>query len=122
VFGDDYPTVDGSCVRDYIHVLDLAQAHILALEALRPGEERRYNLGNGRGFSVFEVIQTCRRVTGCEIASEVVGRRPGDPAVLVADSGRISRELGWQPRHPDLDGIVRSAWSWRSRHPHGYAG
>ncbi|MEX2543126.1 MAG: UDP-glucose 4-epimerase GalE [Trueperaceae bacterium] len=122
VFGDDYPTVDGSCLRDYIHVRDLADAHVLAVESLRPGERRSYNLGNGRGFSVFEVIEACRRVTGCEVASEVVGRRAGDPATLVADSGKIKRELGWQPRHHDLDEIVGSAWNWRQRHPHGYSG
>lgn len=122
VFGDDYPTADGSCVRDYIHVRDLAEAHVLAVEALQPGEQRCYNLGNGRGFSVFEVIEACRQVSGCEVASEIVGRRAGDPAILVADSARIKRELGWQPRHPELGEIVGSAWNWRQRHPHGYSG
>jgi UDP-glucose 4-epimerase len=121
VFGDDYPTDDGSCVRDYIHVLDLAEAHVLAVEALQPGEARSYNLGNGRGFSVFEVIEACRRVTGCSIASETIGRRPGDPAVLVAESGKIGRELGWRARRPDLEDIVRSAWRWRQRNPNGYS-
>ena len=121
VFGDDYDTEDGSNVRDYIHVCDLAEAHVLAVEALAPAEQRSYNLGNGKGFSVFEVIEACRRVTGCEIPASVAGRRAGDPAILVADSTRIARELGWQPRYPALEEIVASAWEWRLRHPHGYA-
>lgn len=121
VFGDDYPTDDGSCVRDYIDVRDLAQAHVLSVESLRPSEQRVYNLGNGRGFSVFEVIDACRRVSGREVPTKVVGRRPGDPAILVADSRKIARELGWRPRHVDLDTIVLSAWEWRGRHPRGYA-
>ena len=120
VFGADYDTPDGSNVRDYIHVADLASAHVLAVEALEPGEERAYNLGNGQGFSNFEVIDTCRQVTGHEIPARVTERRPGDPAILVADSRRITRELGWQPRHADLEEIVASAWEWRLRHPHGY--
>ena len=120
VFGDDYDTPDGSNVRDYIDVRDLAQAHVLAVEALAPGEARAYNLGNGKGFSVFEVIEACRRVTGHPIPAEVTERRPGDPAILVADSGLIARELGWQPERPQLEEIVRSAWEWRLRHPHGY--
>lgn len=122
VFGDDYPTADGSCVRDYIDVRDLAAAHVLAVEALEPGEERRYNLGNGRGFSVFEVIEACRRVTGCPIPVELAGRRKGDPAILVADSARIRGELGWRPLYGELEQIVTAAWGWRQRHPHGYEG
>ncbi|MEX2535957.1 MAG: UDP-glucose 4-epimerase GalE [Trueperaceae bacterium] len=122
VFGDDYPTPDGSCIRDYIHVLDLATAHVLAVEAVAPGEERAYNLGNGRGFSVFEVIEACRTVTGCPISTEITARRPGDPAMLVADSTKIAHQLGWEPRHRQLEEIVRSAWNWRLRHPHGYHG
>jgi UDP-glucose 4-epimerase len=121
IFGDDYDTKDGTCIRDYIHVLDLAEAHILALEALAPGERRAYNLGNGQGFTVQEVIEVCRQVTGHPIPATVVARRPGDPAALVADSTRIRRELGWQPRYPDLADIVASAWAWHQRYPDGYA-
>jgi UDP-glucose 4-epimerase len=119
IFGDDYPTRDGTCVRDYIHVTDLAQAHILALEAL-DGGSRTYNLGNGQGFTVSEVIETCRQVTGHPIPAQVGPRRSGDPAVLVASSERIRRELGWSPRYPDLRTIVEHAWEWHRRHPHGY--
>lgn len=119
IFGDDYDTPDGTCIRDYIHVLDLAQAHILALRAL-DGGSRRYNLGNGRGFSVLEVIETARAVTGQPIAAEVGPRRPGDPPVLIADSQEIRQELGWRPRYPDLHDIVDSAWQWHRKHPHGY--
>jgi len=121
VFGDDYPTPDGTCIRDYIHVLDLAQAHILALRALDRGS-RVYNLGNGRGFSVWEVIETARRVTGHPIPAMVGPRRPGDPAELIADSEKISMELGWEPRYPDLRGIIETAWAWHSKHPQGYTG
>ncbi|HEX7004916.1 MAG TPA: UDP-glucose 4-epimerase GalE [Trueperaceae bacterium] len=120
VFGDDYETPDGTNVRDYIHVCDLAEAHVLAVEALAEGEQRAYNLGNGQGFSVLEVIEACRRVTGCEIPAKVVARRAGDPAILVADSRRIGRELGWRATRPALEEIVSSAWEWRLRHPHGY--
>lgn len=121
IFGDDYPTRDGTCVRDYIHVTDLAQAHILALRALDRGS-CTYNLGNGHGFTVKEVIETCREVTGHPIPAEVGPRRPGDPAVLVASSERIRRELGWQPRYPDLRTIVEHAWEWHRNHPNGYEG
>lgn len=120
IFGDDYPTPDGTCVRDYIHVLDLAQAHILALRALDQGS-RTYNLGNGKGFSVKEVIETARQITGHPIPAEVVARRPGDPAVLIASSDRIRQELGWQPQHANLRDIIQSAWVWHNAHPHGYA-
>ena len=119
IFGDDYPTRDGTCVRDYIHVVDLAQAHILALRALDQGS-RTYNLGNGRGFTVKEVIETCREVTGHPIPAEVGPRRPGDPAILVASSEKIRRELGWEPKYPDLRTIVEHAWEWHRTHPHGY--
>lgn len=119
LFGDDYPTADGTCVRDYIHVLDLAQAHILAFEALDECS-RTYNLGNGRGFSNLEVIEVARRVTGRPIPYRVGPRRPGDPATLVASSERIRRELGWQARHPSLESIIGSAWDWLQRHPEGY--
>jgi len=119
IFGDDYPTPDGTCVRDYIHVIDLAQAHILALQALERGS-CTYNLGNGQGFSVKEVIETARQVTGHPIPAVVGPRRPGDPAVLVASSERIRRELGWQPRYPHLYEIIESAWRWHKAHPDGY--
>ena len=120
IFGDDYETRDGTCVRDYVHVLDLAQAHILALEALQEGEARRYNLGSGQGFSVREVIEVCREVTGHAIPEKVQPRRPGDPAALVADSGLIKRELGWQPERESLREMVASAWAWFEAHPNGY--
>ena len=119
IFGDDYPTRDGTPVRDYIHVSDLAQAHILALHALDRGS-RTYNLGNGQGFSVKEVIETAREVTGHPIPAKVVARRPGDPAVLIAGSETIRRELGWRPRFPDLRTIIQTAWEWHCTHPHGY--
>ncbi|HMK31556.1 MAG TPA: UDP-glucose 4-epimerase GalE [Terriglobales bacterium] len=120
IYGADYATPDGTCLRDYIHVLDLASAHLLALEALKSRGRLIYNLGNGRGFSVLQVVETARRITGHAIPVEEVERRPGDPAVLVASSERIKRELGWTPQHPELEQIVRSAWEWRRRHPNGY--
>jgi UDP-glucose 4-epimerase len=119
VFGADYPTRDGTCVRDYIHVVDLAQAHILALRALDEGS-RTYNLGNGQGFTVKEVIETCREVTGHPIPAEMGARRPGDPATLIASSNKIRHELGWEPRYPDLRTIVEHAWAWHRSHPDGY--
>jgi UDP-glucose 4-epimerase len=119
VYGDDYPTRDGTCVRDYIHVADLASAHILALRALDNGS-RAYNLGNGRGFTVKEVIEAAGMVTGRPIRSEIGPRRPGDPAELVACSDLIRKELGWEPQHTDLKAIVASAWEWHRRHPDGY--
>ncbi|MBP85306.1 MAG: UDP-glucose 4-epimerase GalE [Planctomycetaceae bacterium] len=119
IFGDDYDTPDGTCVRDYIHVSDLADAHILALHALSDGS-RTYNLGNGQGFSVKEVIETSREITGHGIASKTTPRRPGDPAKLVADSSKIRAELGWEPKYPDLRQIIEMAWSWHSKHPNGY--
>ncbi len=121
VYGNDYPTPDGTCVRDYIHVLDLAQAHILALRALEGGS-RTYNLGNGQGYTVRQVIETARQVTRHPIPSEDGPRRPGDPPILVAGSDKIRRELGWQPRYPALRDIVQSAWDWHGAHPHGYEG
>jgi UDP-glucose 4-epimerase len=119
IFGDDYPTPDGTCVRDYIHVSDLARAHILALAALER-ESRVYNLGSGRGYSVREVIDTARRLTGHAIPAVVGPRRPGDPAVLVASSAKIQRELGWRPQFDSVESIVESAWRWHEGHPHGY--
>ncbi|MFJ4191268.1 UDP-glucose 4-epimerase GalE [Kitasatospora sp. NPDC089509] len=110
VFGEDYPTPDGTCIRDYIHVADLADAHLLALTAAKPGEHLICNLGNGSGFSVREVIESVKRVTGREIPVQVAGRRAGDPAVLVASAERAHQELGWTPRRPNLDDIVADAW------------
>ena len=120
IFGDDYDTPDGTCVRDYVHVLDLAQAHIQSLEAL-DGGSRVYNLGNGEGYSVREVIETARQVTGREIPAEVGDPRPGDPATLIASSERIRTEIGWSPQYGDLEDIIGSAWEWHRRHPHGYS-
>lgn len=119
IFGNDYPTPDGTCVRDYVHVVDLAQAHILALRALEQGS-RTYNLGTGRGYSVQEVVDTVQEITGQQIPVKIGPRRAGDPAELIAGSDRIRRELGWQPRYPDLHSIVASAWHWHQAHPHGY--
>ena len=119
IYGDDYDTPDGTCVRDYIHVVDLADAHIRALGAL-DGGSRTFNLGNSQGYSVREVIEVAREVTGHPIPAVVGPRRPGDPAVLVASSDRIRAELGWAPRYPDLRAIVQSAWDWHRAHPHGY--
>jgi UDP-glucose 4-epimerase len=121
IYGDDYPTVDGTCVRDYIHVADLASAHLLALEALKQRDKLIYNLGNGRGFSVMEVIESARRVTGHSIPARKSARRAGDPASLVASAQKIRDELRWSPDHPELDDIVGNAWEWRRTHPNGYA-
>ena len=112
IYGNDYSTPDGTCIRDYIHIEDLVEAHVLALDALARGGQLIYNLGNGTGFSVLEVIESARRVTGHPIPAEVVPRRPGDPAVLIASSAKIGRELGWKPRYTGLDEIVASAWHW----------
>ena len=120
IYGEDYPTPDGTCVRDYIHTADLAQAHQRAVEALEPGMGRAYNLGSGTGVSVLEVLRACEEATGRPIPHRIVGRRPGDPAVLVASSEAIARELGWSPRHSDIREIVRTAWEWHRRHPEGY--
>lgn len=119
IYGDDYDTPDGTCVRDFIHVLDLAQAHILALQALDDGS-RVYNLGNGQGHSVREVIDTARTVTGAEIPAEVGPPRPGDPGTLVASSAKIREELGWSPEYSTLEDILSSAWAWHQKHPNGY--
>ena len=123
VFGTDWPTEDGTCIRDYIHVADLAQAHLLALGALRDGMgTTQYNLGNGDGFSVRQVIEAAEEVTGTKVNTVSADRRPGDPAVLVASSGKLRAELGWKSRFPDLKTIIQTAWKWHSSHPHGYAG
>jgi UDP-glucose 4-epimerase len=122
IYGTDYPTQDGTCIRDYIHVADLTSAHLLVLEELKKRDKLIYNLGNGRGFSVREVIDTVRRVTGHPLPVRETERRPGDSAVLVASSDKIKRELNWSARLPDLEAIVRSAWQWRRAHPAGYPG
>jgi UDP-glucose 4-epimerase len=111
VYGDDWPTADGTCIRDYIHVRDLADAHLLALETAQPSTHRIFNLGNGTGFSVREVIDCCRRVTGHPIPAKDVERRAGDPAVLIASSARAMAELGWRPSRTSLDEIVSDAWA-----------
>jgi len=121
IFGDDYPTKDGTCIRDYIHIEDLAQAHLLALERLLnglPGGE--YNLGNGDGYSVKEVIEIARNVTGRPITAKVGQRRPGDPAILIGSSEKASRELGWRPQFPELEAIIETAWNWHKANPYGY--
>jgi UDP-glucose 4-epimerase len=118
IFGTDYPTPDGTCIRDYIHILDLAQAHILGLAA---GKRGFYNLGNGDGYSVRQVIQECEKITGKKIAAVEKPRRPGDPPKLVASSEKAVRELGWKPQYPKLENIVATAWEWHKRHPGGYA-
>jgi len=120
IFGTDYQTRDGTCVRDYIHVCDLAQAHILAMERIEPGKGGWYNLGNGNGYTVREVLQVARKVTGRRIPAEVGPRRPGDPPELVASSAKIMRELGWKPQYPDLEIIIETAWHWHEAHPNGY--
>jgi UDP-glucose 4-epimerase len=117
IFGTDYPTPDGTCIRDYIHIIDLAQAHILGLQ---PGKQGFYNLGNGDGYSVREVIRTCEQVTGKTIPTVEKPRRPGDPPRLVASAEKAVRELGWKPEYPKLQDIVATAWAWHQQHPHGY--
>ncbi len=120
IFGDDYPTPDGTCIRDYVHVDDLATAHLAALERLEPGAGLRLNLGTGRGHSVQQVIDACRRVTGHAIPSQMGERRPGDPPELVADSSKAQQVLEWRPQYTDIESIVRTAWNWHSKHPRGY--
>jgi UDP-glucose 4-epimerase len=120
IFGADYPTTDGTCVRDYIHVDDLAEAHLLALEKLQPGHQMHYNLGIGRGYSVREVIAAVETVTGKKVPVKVGPRRAGDPPVLVASSDKIKRDLGWKPRYTDIKVIVETAWNWHRAHPKGY--
>ena len=120
IFGTDYPTPDGTAVRDYIHIEDLGRAHLLGLDGCRPGEHRIFNLGNGTGFSVREVIEAARRVTGREIVAIEEGRRPGDPPQLVAASAKIRDELGWEPQKPELETMIGDAWEWAQAHPRGY--
>jgi UDP-glucose 4-epimerase len=124
ICGEDYPTPDGTCIRDYVHVLDLAEAHLLALKALEQSAEpagRIYNLGYGSGYSVAEVVEMARQVTRRWIATEAAPRRAGDPAMLIANADKIMLELGWQPRHSELDCIIESAWRWHLAHPKGYS-
>ena len=120
IYGDDYPTPDGSCVRDYVHTADLAQAHQLAVESLEPGVGRVYNLGSGVGATVLQVLRACEAAAGRPIPHEIVGRRPGDPAVLIASPEKIIKELGWSPRHSGIDEIVQTAWNWHHRYPDGF--
>ncbi|HET7258798.1 MAG TPA: UDP-glucose 4-epimerase GalE [Candidatus Acidoferrum sp.] len=121
VFGSDYPTPDGTCVRDYIHVLDIADSHVRALESIESVSGEAFNVGNSRGFSIFEVIDAAEKITGRKISRKVSPRRPGDPAVLVASKDKLNRMLGWEARHSSLEEIISSAWSWKQRHPHGYS-
>lgn len=121
VFGTDYPTPDGTCIRDYVHVDDLVNAHLLAMTALAPGETRVYNLGSGSGYSVREMLDAAAMVAQREIPTEYVGRREGDPAVLLANSDKAKRELGWNPKYSDMKEIIETAWRWHTSHPHGYA-
>jgi UDP-glucose 4-epimerase len=121
VFGNDYPTEDGTCIRDYIHVDDLGSAHVKALEKLEPGKGLKLNLGTGKGHSVREVIDACRRVTGHEIPEVMGERRPGDPPELVANSSKAQAVLDWKPQYMDIESIVKTAWKWHQAHPHGYA-
>jgi UDP-glucose 4-epimerase len=121
IYGEDYPTTDGTCIRDYIHVTDLAQAHILAVDYLMKGNESNiFNLGNGVGFSVKEVIETARKVTNDPIKEVLAPRRAGDPAVLIASSEKAKNVLGWKPQHAELEEIIASAWNWHKNHPNGY--
>lgn len=121
IFGNDYDTPDGTCVRDYIHVVDLAQAHALAITHLRDGGDSRfYNLGNGNGYSVAEVIQTIEEVTGLPVPHSIGPRRPGDPARLIGSSAKVKADWNWNPQYPDLRSIIEHAWAWHSRHPNGY--
>ena len=118
IYGTDYPTPDGTCIRDYIHIIDLAQAHILALA---PGKQGFYGLGNGDGYSVRQVIETCEKIAGKKIPTVEKARRPGDPPKLVAGASKAIKELGWKPKFPKLEDIVTTAWNWHKEHPHGYA-
>jgi UDP-glucose 4-epimerase len=120
VFGTDYPTSDGTCIRDYVHINDLVTAHILAIEMLSDGDARFYNLGIGYGYSVKEILDTAKKVTGREIPTVFGSRREGDPARLFANSDKVQQELGWQPQHTDIGEVIASAWHWHTTHPNGY--
>lgn len=121
VFGDDYPTPDGTCIRDYVHVDDLADAHLRALRLLEPGSNLQLNLGTGRGHSVHAVVEACRKVSGHPIPTSIEARRPGDPAELVADCQLARKVLGWKPAYVDIEAIVATAWKWHQSHPRGFA-
>jgi UDP-glucose 4-epimerase len=120
IYGTDYPTKDGTCIRDYVHVIDIARAHVLALDKLENLISNVYNLGNGEGYSVLEVVETARKVTGIDIPTITSSRRPGDPAVLVASSSQAKSELGWKPEFPELESIIDSTWKWMKKNPAGY--
>ena len=120
IFGDDYPTPDGTCIRDYIHVYDLGSAHVKALDKIQPGKGLQVNLGTGKGHSVLEVIEACRKITGHEIPAEVAPRRAGDPPELVADSSLAQKTLDWKPKFESIESIVETAWAWHQSHPNGY--
>ena len=121
IFGADYPTKDGTCVRDYVHVVDIGSAHILALKKIDSMSGKAYNLGNGEGYSVMDVVEATRQVTGVNIATKICPRRPGDPAVLVASSHLAREELGWKPKYPKIESIIETGWRWLKKHPDGYA-
>jgi UDP-glucose 4-epimerase len=121
VFGTDYPTPDGTCVRDYIHILDIADSHVRALEEIDRVSGEAFNVGNSRGFSILEVIDAAERITGRKIPRKLGPRRPGDPAVLVASKEKLKRTLGWEASHSSLEEIIQSAWTWKQKHPRGYA-
>src|SRR5260370_41390932 len=121
VFGTDFPTADGTCVRDYIHVLDIADSHVRALEEIAMVSGEAFTVGNSRGFSILEVIDAAERVTGRKIPRKLGPRRPGDPAVLVASKEKLKRALGWEASHSSLDEIISSAWMWKQKYPRGYA-
>ena len=120
VFGTDYPTPDGTCIRDYVHTRDLASAHLLAIEATGPGTAEVFNIGTGKGQSVLEIIDACEKVTGRDIAREITERRPGDPPSLVADPIKLKSVLGWQPQYEDIEETIATAWAWHRAHPDGY--
>lgn len=120
VFGTDYPTPDGTCIRDYIHVDDLAEAHLLALQALTPGKRLEYNLGTGKGYSVLEVARAIEEVTGKPVPLKMAARREGDPPHLIASNEKVTRELGWKPRYNDIRSLLETAWNWHRNHPRGY--
>jgi len=122
IFGDDYPTPDGTCVRDYVHIEDLANAHRLAIEATTKGTKGVFNIGIGNGQTVLEVIKACERVTGKSLATEMGTRRAGDPVALVSDPAKLRRVLGWEPQYKTIDSIVETAWAWHQANPDGYTG
>jgi UDP-glucose 4-epimerase len=120
IFGTDYPTDDGTCIRDYIHVTDLVDAHVKALETLASGEQRMYNIGTGIGFSVYQVVDACKNATNIDFATHAVDRRAGDPPILFADASAIRREIGWDPHRGDLEAMITDAWQWVQANPEGF--